>query len=287
MSAGFKTSWPVWVILTALLLASESVRAQTNTPAATPAPVSETAESDLFFERYTQAARLVREKRLQEAAVVMDLLSRNLSHSPWLEVAILKYSELCEGHNDSAAMEGYSLLSKRLDNAPYFQGDAERARVFKTALQGAVNAGIDRMRVGRIKQALADYYAQYRKYPESLAKLAILNFVDMDDIVDSRGQQFRYIPTGIRQTPYISYHQYEGLQITRAYPFSADSPRLQGTSLISDKPKKYAALLLVPGRIDAQQVVENQTLEGYFIGAIAPHGAIACTTDRILVLPIP
>lgn len=287
MSGGFITSRPVGVILAALLLVSQDVRAQTNAPAASPAPISETAETDLFFERYTQAARLVQEKRLQEAAFVMDLLSRNLSHSPWLEVAILKHSEVCEGHNDSAAMDGYSLLSKRLDNAPYFQGDAERARVVKAALQGAANAGIDRMRVGRIKQALADYYAQHRQYPESLAKLAILNFVEMDDIVDSRGQQFRYFPTGIRQTPYISYHQYEGLQITRAYPFSVDSPRLQGTSLISDKPKKYAALLLVPGRIDARQVVEDQTLEGYFMAAIAPRGAIACTLDRVLVLPVP
>ena len=272
-----------WLIV-AMALVPPAAQAQTNATGAAPAALSETAEAELFFERFGQAARLVEHRQVQEATVLMDLLSKSLSQSPWFEIALLKYSQLCEGRSDLAALESYSLLLKRLDNAPYFQGEAEHARVFKASLQGATQNGIDRVRVSRIKVGLQNYYSRYAQYPESLAKLAILHFVEMEDILDSRGRPFRYIPTGIRQTPFVSYHSYEGLRLNPADPFSADSPRIQGTSLVSDTPKKYAALLSVPGRIDAQQVVENQTLEGFFVATIAARGVIACTPDRVLVL---
>jgi hypothetical protein len=43
----------------------------------------------------------------------------------------------------------------------------------------------------------------------------------------------------------------------------------------------------VPERIDWQSVVESQTLGGYFVASVDRGGAIVCTTERILVLPVP
>ena len=56
---------------------------------------------------------------------------------------------------------------------------------------------------------------------------------------------------------------------------------------MNDKIGKYAAVILVPERIDWQSVVEGQTLGGYFVAAVDRGGAIVCTTERILVLPVP
>jgi hypothetical protein len=61
---------------------------------------------------------------------------------------------------------------------------------------------------------------------------------------------------------------------------------VDGTSGL-EEPGKYAALLNLPGRMDALRVVENQTLEGYLVIAIANDGAIVTSRQRVLVLLTP
>ena len=260
-------------------------------PQAGAAPSSQSAavaDADLFFKKYKEAAQFVRESSFQNASIVMDLLSKGLSTSPWMEIALLKYCELVETRNDAVAMEGYTVLGQRLVNAPYFQGDAQRARTFRAALQGAVNNGIDRVRVLRIRNALTRYHTRYTEYPESLAKLAILGYIDRENIHDANNQLFQYVPTGPRMTPFISYQQYELLnKISPPDPFLVNNPHINGTSQVSDAPLQYAAVIRIPGRPDPLRVTEDQTIDGYFIAAIAPGGAVVCTYSRILVLPAP
>ena len=216
----------------------------------------------------------------------MDGASKSLSTSPWMEIALLKHAELIESRNDAVAMEDYTVLRGRLENAPYFQGDTEKARVFKAALQGAVDNGINRIRIGRIADALARYYARYSEYPESLAKLSILGYVDIENIHAANDRTFRYLPTGQILRPFISYQTYD-LESVPPDPFTVSSPRLEATSLINETPPKYAAVIRVSGQAEPARVTEDQTVEGYFVAAVATGGAIVCTSSRVLVLPTP
>jgi hypothetical protein len=261
--------------------------ATVSTPAVTsPTPVAQPTDPERFFSQYAKATDLVRQNARQEASVIMDLLWRNLSTSPWFEIALLKHAELNEASNPRVAAQDYDVLRKRVENAPYFQGNAERAAVFRTALLGAVGRGIDRLHIQSIRQGLNRYQARYHQYPESLVKLAIFNYVDMADIYDSDNRLFRYTPTGIQFAPTISYQRYD-LASLPAEPFYVTSPKINGTTRVDDKAGKYAAVILVPERIDWQSVVESQTLGGYFVASVDRGGAIVCTTERILVLPVP
>ncbi|MGD0059133.1 MAG: hypothetical protein ABSD58_06920 [Verrucomicrobiia bacterium] len=254
----------------------------TNLPTAAAQPT----DPERFFSQYAKATDLVRQNARQEASVIMDLLWRNLSTSPWFEIALLKHAELNEASNPQVAAQDYDVLRKRVENAPYFQGNAERAAVFRTALLGAVGRGIDRLHIQSIHEGLNRYQTRYHQYPESLVKLAIFNYVDMGDIYDSEGRLFRYTPTGIQFTPTISYQRYD-LASLPSEPFYVTSPKVSGTTRVDDKTVKYAAVILVPERIDWQSVVEGQTLGGYFVASVDRGGAIVCTTERILVLPVP
>jgi hypothetical protein len=251
-------------------------------PPASPQPT----DPDRFFNQYAKASDLVRQGARQEASVIMDLLWRNLTTSPWFEIALLKHAELSESSNAQVAKEDYDVLRKRVENAPYFQGDAERAAVFRTALLGAVGRGIDRLHIQTVRDGLGRYQARYHQFPESLVKLAIFNYVDMGDIYDSENRLFHYTPTGIQFTPIISYQRYD-LASLPAEPFFVTSPKISGTTRVNDTTGKYAAVILVPDRIDWQSVVEGQTLGGYLVATVDRGGAIVCTTERILVLPVP
>jgi hypothetical protein len=244
------------------------------------------SDPERFFSQYAKASDLVRQNARPEASVIMDLLWRNLSTSPWFEIALLKHAELTEASNPQVAREDYDVLRKRVENAPYFQGNAERAAVFRAALLGAVGRGIDRLHIQSIREGLGRYQARYHQYPESLVKLAIFNYVDMGDIYDSESRLFRYTPTGIQFAPTISYQRYD-LASLPSEPFYVTSPKISGTTRVDDKTVKYAAVILVPERIDWQSVVEGQTLGGYFVASVDRGGAIVCTTERILVLPVP
>jgi hypothetical protein len=259
-----------------------------STPA-TATPITTTpqpTDPERFFSQYAKASDLVRQNARQEASVIMDLLWRNLSTSPWFEIALLKHAELSEVLNAQVAKEDYDVLRKRVENAPYFQGNAERAAVFRTALLGAVGRGIDRLHIQSVRDGLSRYQARYHQFPESLVKLAIFNYVDMGDIYDSQSRLFHYTPTGMQFTPTISYQRYD-LASLPAEPFYVTSPKISGTTRVDDKTGKYAAVILVPERIDWQSVVEGQTLGGYFVATVDRGGAIVCTTERILVLPVP
>lgn len=278
--------WRLLLFAAALMWELRPAVAQTDeTKPAPPAP-AQMSDADRFFLRYGQAVQLVKHNRMQEALVLMDLLWRSLNSSPWMEIALLKHTELNERENDRVAMENYDLLRRRLANAPYYQGDAQKARLFRAAMQGAVERGIDRTRIHRIRRALSQYYARYQQYPESLARLSIFGYVEMEDIHTTSGRMFQYTPTGQRLTPFITYHLYE-IETIAPEPFYVTSPRLEGTSLVSEDPKKYAALIRVAGRMDAQRVIEDQTLEGFLVAAVASGGAILCAPDRVLVLPVP
>jgi len=240
----------------------------------------------LFFAKYKAALKLVAQKRTQDAAIALDLLAKSLNTSPWMEIAILKHCQLIEPTNDKVAEEGYQLLRQRLLNAPYFQSNAERAKSFGVALQGSVEAGITRLRIWRVRLALSRYHAKYMEYPESLAKLAILGYTDMENIHAANDQLLRYTPQMPRMSPFISYQTYD-LESIPPEPFAATVPQLEGTSLLSDTPPKYVALVKLPGRAEPARIEENQTIQSFFVAAVAPGGAIVSTPSRVLVLPAP
>jgi hypothetical protein len=199
---------------------------------------------------------------------------------------LLKHAELNEISNPQVAWQDYDLLRKRIQNAPYFQGTAGHAPVFRAALLGAVARGTDRIRLLRVRDGLDRYHARYRQYPESLVKLSIFNYVDMQDVYDAEGRLFRYTPTGQQFTPVISYQRYD-LESLPPEPFFVTSPKLDGTARLDETSQKYAALIRVPNHMDPQRVVEDQTLEGYLVAAVAAGGAVVCTPDRVLILLVP
>jgi hypothetical protein len=261
----------------------------TNPPAIATPPVTlapPITDADRFFTQYAKAVQLVRQNGHQGASIIMDLLWRNLGTSPWFEIALLKHGELNEMSNPRVAAEDYDLLRKRLENSPYFQGAAPHAAVFRAALLGTVLRGIDRIRLLRVRDALDRYHLRYQQYPESLVKMSIFNDIDLEDIYNSEGRFFHYTPTGQQFRPTITYQRYD-LETLPPEPFFVTSPKVDGTTRMDDKSNKFAALIRVPGRMDPQRVVEDQTLDGYLIAAIAAGGAVVCTSDRVLVLPVP
>ena len=269
-----------------LTLPLTAVRADTNAPAPTATVATQVSDADRFFTQYSKAVDLVQRNGQREASVIMDLLWRNLGSSPWFEIALLKHAELNEISNGRVAFEDYDLLRKRVENAPYFQGTTDRAAVFRTALLGSAMRGIDRIRVQRIRDALGVYNTRYHQFPESLAKLAIFNYIDMEDIHNSEGRLFHYTPTGMQFTPAISYRLYT-IESLPPEPFYVTSPKLDGTTQLDEQTKQYAALIRVPGHMDPHRVFEDQTLEGYFVAAVAAGGAIVCTPERVMVLVAP
>jgi|ERR1043166_4367530 hypothetical protein len=259
---------------------------KTNAPTKRPSPPSASPDADLFFTKFREAVKLLRENHAQEASIVMDGASKALNTSPWLEIAVLKHAQLVESRNDGVAMEDYALLRNRLENAPYFQGTAEKARVFRAAIQGSVDNGIYRIRIRRITDALARYHARYAEYPESLTKLSILGYVDIEDIHAADDRLFRYLPTGQVLRPFISYQSYD-LESVPPEPFTVNSPKLEATSLVSETPPKYSAIVRVPGQAEPARIIEDQTIQGYFVAAVASGGAVVCTYNRVLVLTPP
>jgi hypothetical protein len=270
--------------LAVLTLVRSSATGATNTVAALPRPEAVFDEANSFFTQYKQAARQLRERRTAEATLTMELLARGMKHSPWLEIAVLKQSEMIEITNDRFAMDNYELLLQRIQNSPYFQDHADKARLFGVALQGTAQNGINRIRARRIRDALDRYFVRYHEYPESLAKLAILGYIEMENIRMATDKPFRYIPTGQQLSPFLSYKRYEGLDTAAPEPFLVTSPRLEGTSRASDEPLKYAGIMRVSGEREPVRIVEDQNVAGYVVLAIAPKGVILCNDQRILVL---
>jgi len=271
-------------MLVVLTLVRSSATGATNIVTALPNPEAIFDEANGFFTQYKQAARQLRERRTSEAALTMELLARSLKNSPWLEIALLKHSELIEISNDRYATDNYDLLLQRVQRAPYFQSRADKATLFGVALQGTARSGINRIRARRIRDALDRYFVRYHEYPESLAKLAILGYVEMENIHTADDKSFRYIPTGQQLSPFLSYKRYEGLETIGAEPFLVTSPRVEGTSRASDEPLKYAALMRLPGQREQVRIVEDQSVGGFVVLAIAPKGVILCNDQRILVL---
>jgi hypothetical protein len=278
MLASLPMRWLTGVLAIWVIAAAPS-RAETNAPALLSDP-------ELFFAKYREAVTQFNAKRPQEAGILLDGLVKQLRTSPWLDVALLKHAELIERSDPKTAMEDYSLLQRRLQNVPYYQGKSERALLFGEAIGGAVNAGINRIRAARIREALDKYFARHAEYPESLTKLAILSYIEVEDIHDAAGNLFRYVPTGMQLAPFISYKRYEGLTFSPPEPLVVAAPRVEGISAL-EEPGKHTALANVPGRLDAARVVENQTLDGYLILAIGRDGVLVCNRQRVLVLLAP
>jgi hypothetical protein len=261
---------------------SSHVAAETNHP---PAPPS-VPDSERFFDAYSEAIRLLQEKKPQEAAVTMDQLCRQVTVSPWMEIALLKYTGMIEVKSSKAALENYQLLRSRVQNAPYFQGTAPYARVLTAAMTGATANGINRIRINRIRGALSAYFAKHGEYPESLAKLSVLGYIEMEDTYNLDGRTYQYTPTGLKLTPFISYKQYAPLECPPTEPFSVKTPILDGTSQISSDPPKYAALIKMSRKQEATRVIENQTVQGFLVCVVTAEGVILCSTDRILILSV-
>ncbi len=273
----------------ALALRTTPAGADTGTTASAVSPVAAPVmtEADRFFDEYARAAALMDNNARQQAAVVMDQLYRSLSTTPWLEIALLKHAELSETLHPTIALEEYDLLQKRLANAPYFQTSRQRSQLFGTALQSAADRGISRIRLQRVRDGLGRYFARYMQYPETLAKLAIFNYVDDRDILDPNNRPFRYLPTGMQLRPTITYLRYE-LESIPAEPFFVTSPKIIGTSQVGEgENAKYVCLVRVPSKPEPVRVTEEQTLEGYYIAAIGARGAVLTGGNRVLVLPVP
>ena len=288
-------SWAVRSAFVWVMLALPGY-AQTNlspvlpaaTAAAVPQPLPDLASTDAsrFFEKYREATRLLASGQIQNAAITMDLLSHSLHVSPWLEIALLKHAQLNERANDHAAEENYALLRQRIANAPYFQSNAERAQLFGVVLRNTVNNGTNRIRLHRLRDAIGRYHSRYAEYPESLAKLAILGYTDMENIHNTNNHLFRYLPQDPRMNPFISYRRYE-LESINAEPFTVSTPVLAGTSQASERPLRYSALVRVPGELEPARVVENQMIQGFFVVAVAHDGAIFSTPTRVVVVAAP
>ena len=278
---GFRAKIAFWAWVTGLLAVSATGRAETNAASAFLADAQE------FFAKYRQASQQLQRGKLQEAAITMDLLSRSVGGSPWIEIALLKRCQLIEPDNDQGAEEDYNLLRKRLANAPYFQGDTERARLFGVALQGAVDAGITRIRIRRVRAALQKYHAQYLGYPESLLKLSILGYIEMQDIHDAKEERIRYVPEAPEVSPFITYRRFELQSETPIDPFVPTSPRLESVSQISEQPPRFSALVRFPGRAEPTRLETDQTVQGFYVAAVAPGGAVLASTTRLLVLLTP
>lgn len=275
------SAWQIfWLIAGIVVGVAVLVGAQTI-----PVVLPHEHDSDLFFQECAKANRLLRERKHQEAAITMDVLCQNLTDSPWLEIGLLKYAEMNETRNVGQAKEAYARLRKRIDEAPYYRGATDREQLFRVRLEAAMERGVNRVRLHRIREALGQYFGRHARYPESLASLAILGFIDQADIVDAKGQPIRYIPTGVILRVRPTFQRYE-MDHLPPEPFMVKSPRIDGTSRVSDNPIKYAALIRPPGMGDARRVVDFQILEGFFIAAIADKGAIVCSPDRVLVLPV-
>ena len=265
-------------------VAVSSSIAPSNTVAALTNPDTIFDEANSFFTQYKQAARQVRERRTAEAGLTMSLLVRSLKHSPWMEIAVLKQSELVEISNEQVAMGNYTLLQQRLVNSPYFQTNTDKARLLAVALQGAIRGGINRIRARRIREGLDRYFLRYHEYPESLAKLAILGYTDMENIHTADNKGFRYVPTGQQLSPFLSYKRYEGLETPSPEPFLVAAPRLEGTTRVSDDPLKYAGLMRTSNQRELVRIVEDQNVGGFIVLSVAPKGVILCNDQRILVL---
>lgn len=280
-----------WIGLSAAALIAATAPlspAQDRAPAPDPGPAPTAApltDSDRLFEGFAEAAKFVQKHRDRQALGIMDNLVKTLATSPWLDVALLKRAELNENLNRPAALDDYNLLVRRLENAPYFTAGGERTRLLQQALQHAVERGITRVRIGRIKDALQTYYALNLRYPESLAKLAILGYISPDDIKNANGEPIRYLPVHTQLVPTVTYHRFDILDVDRE-PFSVRSPKLEGTSRETDPPHKYVGLLYVPKRAEPVRVVENQMVDKFVIAAIAQRGALLCTELRVIVLPV-
>ncbi|MEI6084396.1 MAG: hypothetical protein WCS70_08860 [Verrucomicrobiota bacterium] len=287
-----------------LTLAVRLCEAQTNTttpwlthepstPALKPAlqatdPVdANSADAANFFAKYREAVTLLGKRKAQEAGITIDLLARNLRTSPWLEIAMMKHAQLVEQTNDQVAEEDYTLLRQRLENSPYFAGTGNKVKLFGTALQGAVDTGLNRIRLRRVRDALNRYHSRYAEYPESLAKLAILGYTDMENIRSINNQLFRYSPQQPKMNPFVSFKSFD-LESVEQDPFVAvNPPKLEATSQLSEKPLKYTALIRVSKNTDPARIVENQTIEGYFVAAIAHDGVIVSTPNKIMILVVP
>ena len=255
-------------------------------PATNTAADAGSLDANRFFEKYREAIRLVDKGQFQSAAITMDLLSRTLSVSPWLDIALLKHAQLNEHLNDRAAEDNYLLIRHRIANAPYFQSNAERAQLFNVALHNTVDNGINRVRLRRVRDAVNRYFTRYAEYPESLAKLAILGYTDMENIHNVNNHMFRYLPQEPQMNPFLHYRRFD-LEAIDPEPFTVNSPVLVGTSQVSEHPLKYSALIHLSGQDEPARVIENQTILGFFVVAVAHDGAIFSMPKRIIVLPAP
>lgn len=282
-------SWKIFPVLVLFALTFRAVGQPpsevVSEPETAPSLDPEFTESDFFFREYARAARLVDQGGRDEAAIVMTLLNNKLQSTPWLEISTLKLGELVETSNPQQALDGYDLILKRVANAPYFREDPQRGRFFGAALKGAVEQGIRRVRLRKLRRALDLYFARYQQYPENLAKLAVFNFVEAEDILDLNNRPFRYLPTGQQFRPQIVYLRYE-LEAVRPEPFVPPSPRLESTTRLSEDPITYGARISMPGRTEPIEVREDQSLEGYYVATIARSGIVLGTHDRVLVIPV-
>ncbi len=254
-----------------------------NTPATElPPPRPTLTDADNFFIEYQRAADFVRRHALAEASLVMEALRQRLTTSPWLELTLLKRSELLEARTPAQAMEGYQLVLNRLLAEAYYQTD--ETGLLRQAIQGETERGVRRMRLKRLDAALGRYFVRFQKYPENLAMLVTHQMLDPVDLVDARQQQFLYTP----KSQALGQHSFMGYDLERvpSEPFSVSSPRIPSTTKISDDPPRYAALLQPSTHKDPEQILEGQALGGYHVAAVGARGVIVCTHNRVLILPV-
>lgn len=241
------------------------------------------SDADNFFIEYQRAAGLLAQDKPSEAALVMAELSQRLTASPWLEITVLKRCQLLEQRSPEQALDDYAFLAKRLTAKLYYQN--ETAAILRAALRDSAERGVSRIRLKRIDDALGKYFTRFGKYPESLAVLATYNmFINPADLVDIDQRPFRYTPKSLK-LPQMNYMAYD-LEFVPADPFIATAPRIQSITRIGENPDQYAVRLQTHPRKNPELIKEGQTIEGYYVAVVAARGAILCSNDRVLVLPV-
>jgi flagella basal body P-ring formation protein FlgA len=87
--------------------------------------------------------------------------------------------------------------------------------------------------------------------------------------------------------PFVSFKSFELEQIPPEPFVAVNVPKLEATSQISEKPLRYSAVIRVSAKGDQVRIVENQTIDGYFVAAVAHDGVLLATPNRVIVLVVP
>lgn len=247
-----------------------------------PPPRPTLSDADNFFIEYSRAAGFAARGDRETAALAMEAVRRQVTTSPWTELAQVKCNELMERHDATEALAGQELVLHRLESELYYQ--TADAAPLRQALRAMTTRGIRRVRRQRIETGLQQYRRLFDQYPDALALLVTHHILEPADLRGPGDRPFAYLPRALSPTRqrYVSYD----LELVPAEPFVAPAPRIASTTRIGNAPPHYAALVQLRPRTDPVQVEVGEWLDGKYVAIITARGAILCTPDQVLIRPV-